>query len=252
MFYGIDETQQEEFQRALAIIRSIYPRNYVGDMLITLGRNMSFMDDPRFVAAVESQQPSVQQASLLWRLHVLCWCARNALRVEGDFVECGVYRGFMTAVAAEYLDFASQPRRWHLYDTFEGIPESQLDPGHFNPASYQDAALHAFVAARFAAYSNVQVHRGRVPEVLAGTAPARIAFLHLDMNSSKAEMGALEQLYDRLAPGAYLLLDDYGWFYYRDQMVAENAFFAARGVPVLELPTGQGLVVKPPDSPKAS
>ena len=245
MFYGMNDAQQKEFLQALAVIRQIYPRNFAGDMLIALARNMGFMDDARFVAAVEAQQPNAQEASLLWRLHVLCWCARSALRLEGDFVECGVYRGFMTAVAAQYLDFARRARRWHLYDTFEGIPVEQLDPGHGNPEAYRDPGLHRSVVERFAAFPNIEVHRGRVPDVLAGTAPSRIALLHLDMNSSKAEIGALEHLYDRLVPGACVLLDDYGWFYYRDQKLAEDAFFESRGVNVLELPTGQGLVFKP-------
>jgi len=245
MFYGMNDAQKQEFLQALAAIRQIYPRNFAGDMLIALAKNMGFMDDARFVAAVEAQQPNAQEASLLWRLHVLCWCGRNALRLEGDFVECGVYRGFMTAVTAQYLDFAKHSRRWYLYDTFEGIPAEQLDAGHGNPESYRDPGLHRSVVERFAAYPNIEVHRGRVPEVLADTAPPRIALLHLDMNSSKAEVGALERLYDRLVAGAYVLLDDYGWFYYRDQKIAEDAFFESRGVNVLELPTGQGLVIKP-------
>lgn len=248
MFYGMNDAQQQAFLQALAVIREIYPRNFAGDMLIALAKNMGFMDDPRFVAAVEAQQPNAQEASLLWRLHVLCWCAGNALRLEGDFVECGVYRGFMTAVAAQYLDFAVQPRRWHLYDTFEGIPGAQLDPGHVNPASYQEPGLYESVIRRFAAFPNVSVHRGSVPAVLTGTAPERIALLHLDMNSSKAELAALEALYDRLVPGAWIVLDDYGWLNYRSQKIAADAFFGARGVAVLELPTGQGLAVKPPSS----
>jgi hypothetical protein len=245
MFYWMSEAQKEDFLRALATIRGIYPRNFVGDMLITVDRNMGFMDDPGFLAAVDAEQPNAQEVSLLWRLHVLCWCARNALRLEGDFVECGVFRGFMTAVAARYLDFAARPRRWHLYDTFEGIPQEQLDPGHSNPSGYREAGLHESVVRRFAAYPNIEIHRGRVPEALAGSAPARIAFLHLDMNSSRAEVGALQLLYDRLLPGAFLLLDDYGWYAYREQKLAEDAFFEKRGVGVLELPTGQGLLVKP-------
>jgi hypothetical protein len=40
-----------------------------------------------------------------------------------------------------------------------------------------------------------------------------------------------------------VLLDDYGWYAYRAQKRAEDAFFAAQGYKVLELPTGQGLVV---------
>ena len=41
-----------------------------------------------------------------------------------------------------------------------------------------------------------------------------------------------------------IVLDDYGWSLYRAQKQAEDAFFAERGYLVLELPTGQGLVVK--------
>lgn len=245
MFYNLSEEQHQELQRALEIIRRVYPRHFAGDMLIALHKNMGFMEDPRFVAAVVDQQPDAQESSLLWRLHVLCWCARNALRLEGDFVECGVFRGFMTAVAAQYLDFGARRRRWHLYDTFEGIPQAHLDPGHVNPPQYQQAGLYESVVRRFAAYPNVEVHRGRVPEVLQGSAPRRIAFLHLDMNSSTAEIGALEILYERLVPGAFLLLDDYGWYSFRDQKAAEDPFFEKRGASVLEMPTGQGLVLKP-------
>lgn len=245
MFYGLNESQAQEFRQALDTVKRLYRRHFAGDMLVSLDRNMGFMEDPAFVAAVEAQRPDAQEASLLWRLHVLCWCAQNALGLDGDFVECGVYRGFSTAVAARYLDFGACPKTWHLYDTFAGIPADQLDAGHGNPAGYQDATLHAAVRRRFEGYPNIKVHQGRVPEVLRESAPGRVAFLHLDMNSSKAEVGALEVLYDRLAPGAYVVLDDYGWHAYRQQKIAEDAFFAARGCKVLELPTGQGMVMKP-------
>ena len=36
----------------------------------------------------------------------------------------------------------------------------------------------------------------------------------------------------------------YGWGFYRAQKEAADTFFAARGVPVIELPTGQGLAIK--------
>lgn len=54
----------------------------------------------------------------------------------------------------------------------------------------------------------------------------------------------MELLYDRITPGAIIVLDDYGWLGYRDQKLALDPFFEARGHKVLELPTGQGLVIK--------
>ena len=100
---------------------------------------------------------------------------------------------------------------------------------------------------RFAAWRNVVVTRGKVPDVLAETAPPCIAFLHVDMNNAQgrqAERGALEVLFDRISRGGMIVFDDYGWTGYRAQKLSADAFMRERGLAVLELPTGQGLVVK--------
>jgi len=233
----------EAFQRALQALRETSTYTYAADMLVTFDKNMSFYDDARFMAAFNGEVSNEQEASLVWRLHVLCWCAENALRREGDFVECGVYRAFSSRVATRYLDFARQPRQWYLYDTFAGIPQDQLNAGDINPPPYQDASLYEACRSRFAAFPNVHLIRGRVPEVLRERAPDKVAFLHLDMNSARAELGALEVLFERLSPGAFLLLDDYGWRFYREQKLALDAFVAGRGYRIVELPSGQGMLI---------
>jgi hypothetical protein len=244
MFYWVTEAQQQELAAALQAIARIYPRYFAMDMLITMGRNMGFLEDVPFMKAVNEEARSDQDRSLIWRLHLLCWCAMNALKLDGDFVECGVYRGFSTAVVAKYIRFAEQRRKWYLYDTFAGIPADQLNRGHESPEPYAAPGVFESVCQRFSAYPNIEIVRGRVPEVLAQQAPASIAFMHLDLNSAAAEVGALERLYDRMVIGGYLVLDDYGWYAYRQQKIEEDPFFRSRGTSVLELPTGQGLVIK--------
>jgi hypothetical protein len=244
MFYWMTEAQQQELAAALQTITRIYPRYFAMDMLITMDRNMGFLEDAPFMQAINEEARSDQDRSLIWRLHVLCWCAMNALKLEGDFVECGVYQGFSTAVVAKYVRFGEQRREWYLYDTFAGIPEDQLNIGHENPQPYTAPGLFESARQRFAGYPNIHVVRGRVPEVLAQQSPAAIAFMHLDLNSAAAEVAALERLYDRLVVGGYLVLDDYGWYAYRQQKAEEDPFFRSRGTTVLELPTGQGLVIK--------
>jgi hypothetical protein len=88
------------------------------------------------------------------------------------------------------------------------------------------------------------VTQGRVPEILHEIAPEKIAFLHLDLNNASAELGALELLFDRVVPGGSIVFDDYGWHVYRAQKLAEDAFLNPRNYHVLELPTGQGLLIK--------
>jgi O-methyltransferase len=244
MFYGMDPARVGEFDAAIQKLWQIFPRHFSADMLITFSRNMGFLEDPEFLKAVELEARTDQDRSLVWRLHTLCWAAANALKLKGDFVECGVFHGFSTAVAAKYLDFGKQARTWYLYDTFSGIPTDQLDPGHVNPPSYVEPSIYDGVKRRFEGYPNIRVVRGRVPEVFSEAVPQSIAFMHLDMNSAAAEMGALEVLFERMVPGGFLVLDDYGWYVYRAQKLAEDPFFRRHGCPVLELPTGQGLVIK--------
>jgi hypothetical protein len=84
-----------------------------------------------------------------------------------------------------------------------------------------------------------------VPATLA-QAPDRVAYLSLDMNMAFPEIAAAEHFWPRLSPGGVVLLDDYNWTSHVNQKRAFDAFAAERGLRVLGLPTGQGLLVKPP------
>jgi hypothetical protein len=79
--------------------------------------------------------------------------------------------------------------------------------------------------------------------VLAERAPEKVAFLHLDLNSAVAEAAALEFFATRFSPGAFVLLDDYGWRGFRPQKLAADRFFGRLGKPIMELPTGQGVAM---------
>ncbi|WP_119459810.1 class I SAM-dependent methyltransferase [Rhodospirillaceae bacterium SYSU D60014] len=212
---------------------------FAGDNLFTFSRNLSFLDDDAFMDAFrKSARTDIEQA-VIWRTYVLAWAARRGVNIDGDFVECGCYKGVSARILADYLDLQATGKAFYLYDLFEH--SSDMDHGAMPE---HGAGLYEQVVARFVDLPNVHVTKGSVPEVLVEKSPEKIAFLHVDMNSATAELGALETLFDRVSPGASIVLDDYGWAFYRDQKVREDAFFAARGYQVLELPTGQGLVIK--------
>ena len=85
-----------------------------------------------------------------------------------------------------------------------------------------------------------------MPDSFAQACPREIAFLHLDLNSSTAETAALEALFDRVSPVGVIVFDDYGWTGYESQHNAANAFAEKREHMILELATGQGLLIKRP------
>jgi hypothetical protein len=196
---------------------------------------------------VEKYSTLLPLANWHWNLSVAKWCVETALKLDGDLVELGVFKGHTTAFVAEYVDFAQRAKHWYLYDTFAGIPVEDMNNEAWierNEISYANSYSYEEVADRFKHYQNIHVIKGRVPDVFKDSPPpAKIAFLHVDLNSAKAEVAALEYMFDAVVPGGIILFDDYGWKVCDEQHQAINDWAKQQDISVLELPTGQGLLV---------
>ena len=212
---------------------------FTGDQLFTFGRNLSFLSDHEFMAAFEKNAKNPIEKAIIWRTAVLAWAARHAMHLDGDFIECACYKGTTAKIICDVVDFEKSNKKYYLYDLFEHDPSM---PHH--AMAEHSKELYAKTQARFADYPNVIVSAGKVPDILHEVAPEKISFMHIDLNNAPAEIGALEVLFERMVPGAILVLDDYGWIGYGAQKIAEDPWLAERGYLVLELPTGQGLVFK--------
>ncbi|HTI66466.1 MAG TPA: TylF/MycF/NovP-related O-methyltransferase [Caulobacteraceae bacterium] len=222
---------------------------FVSHGLATWLKTHSFLGDQRFMELAARHAHLLPLANWHWNLQTVLWALRQVQGLEGDFVELGVFRGHTTLFCAEYLGFAGWSKRWWLYDTFAGVPEDQLDPGWaknnalaYNPSTF----TFEEVRDRFAHIPNIEVIKGRAPEILDERAPAAISFIHMDLNNATAEIAALDKLFDRLTPGGIIVFDDYVWVTAQAQYRAEKAWFGERGLVVMELPTGQGVFVKGP------
>lgn len=242
MFYRkLTAEQFAIFEQSLNGILHGYGQDnvFIGDNLITLDRHVGFASDPDFMAAFNAEANSVATHALIWRLHTLCWAAQQAMDLDGDFVECGVYEGFSSAVVARYVDFGAFQKQFWLYDLFDHGAQTS---GVVMPA--HGAGLVERVIKRFAAYPNIRVIKGFLPTSFEQGAPERIAYMHLDLNDVAAEFAALDVLFDRITPGGVLVLDDYGWKSYPGQKESADRFARSKGHAILELPTGQGLLIK--------
>jgi O-methyltransferase len=225
-----------------AVAKALQPNRagahaFLADDLLAWFRTLGFLDEPQFVQACGEHASDPVIRARIWRVHTLCWAARSCLGIEGDYVDLGCYDGKTVEIIARYLGFAQQGRRYYVYDLFDNPPEEARKVAH-------GPGLQGPVEDRLRGFGDIRVVGGRLPESLEAAMPARIAFAQLDLNSADAELACLERLFERLSPGAILVLDDYGFVRYRESHAREKAFFGARSTPVLELPTGQGLVVK--------
>jgi hypothetical protein len=221
--------------------------------------NHEFMNDPDFQAAYARGVLATQlDYGWHWRVHTGLWAAKCASKLQGDFVECGVAKGFLSSSIMKYLDWDSTGRIFYLLDTFSGIDERYVTPAELEGgvlAANKDQIAKGLyptapdlVVQNFSEWQNVKIIVGPVPETLDQIGATSIAYLHLDMNCAPPEIAAISHLWSRLVPGAFILLDDYAYYGYRQQKLAMDEFAKSKQIQVLSLPTGQGLMIRPPDA----
>jgi O-methyltransferase len=171
--------------------------------------------------------------------------------IEGDFVECGVWRGGNSLVAADVFDRMMTKKRVYLFDTFAGMTEpAEIDerigvPHASHPTfvanqrkSHNEwcyAPLEE-VAATFrkrGLLNRAQFIKGDVTRTLDDDEhlPTKIAVLRLDTDWYASTRKELETLWPRLQPGGVLMIDDYG--YWRGSKEAVDEYFAGPHKPYL-------------------
>ncbi len=222
---------------------------------LTSIHNHEFMQDPRFVAAYARGVSAVgQDYQWHWRVHIGLWAAQTAARLPGDFVECGVNRGFLGSSIMALLNWDTLGKQFYLLDTFRGVDprflsQEDVEQGVLEKsAELIDSGFYSTdstkVRQNFAEWRHVSIIEGAVPDTLPLVKAEQVAFLHIDMNCAAPEIAALEYFWDRLVTGAPVLLDDYAFAGYRHQKLAMDELAAALAVAIASLPTGQGLLIK--------
>jgi hypothetical protein len=207
--------------------------------------NADFLAEESFrrsYGAALERQPGTE---MRWRTHVALWAGHQAIRLAGDFVECGVNRAFLSSAIMTSLDFAQhRDRHFYLFDTFDGLAPQWIGPedkaAHWN--EYED--VYEDVARAFQNYPNVTLVRGAVPATLPGAGVEKVAYLSIDMNCAAPEIEALRFFWPKMVVGGLVLLDDYGWAGHEAQKRGADEFADSVGARILCLPTGQGLLIK--------
>lgn len=177
------------------------------------------------------------------RCYVLYCLARQAGHVGGDFWECGVYKGGTAAMLAALLHDAAPAKRLHLFDTFEGMPETDAQKDLHKKGDFSDTSLAA-VKAYLGEGDRVVFHPGFIPSTFSGLEAEHIAFAHVDVDIYRSIMDCLDFIWPRLSSGGVVVFDDYGFPTCPGARQAVDTFFATRQEVPLCLATGQAIVWK--------
>lgn len=177
------------------------------------------------------------------RCHVLYTLLLQALRIPGDIWECGVYKGGTAAMLAALLADKGKSRRLFLFDTFEGMPETDAAEDLHKKGDFADTSVEAVTA--YVGHGDLcVVRKGFIPETFAGLEPAQIALAHIDVDIYQSIIDCLVFIWPRLSFGGFVVFDDYGFSSCPGARAAVDTFFRDKACVPLCLPTGQAVVFK--------
>jgi O-methyltransferase len=188
------------------------------------------------------------------RLFATIMACRHVVQagVPGDFVECGVWRGTNSIIAASVFENLRSDKVVWCFDTFAGMTApTEVDVNYRGErasikfektrhAAHTDwcyAAL-AEVKANFAGAGvlteRVNFIEGDVAKTLAEprNLPKAVSVLRLDTDWYESTRAELEALYPLLSPGGILIIDDYG--HWGGARKAVDEYFAKGGRPFLQ------------------
>ena len=171
-----------------------------------------------------SLTPLVRRWNLIKSLHYI-----NQNKLEGDIVECGIWRGGNLFLAKKIQDlyYKNIKRTFYGYDTFEGMPEPSVYDGEkvvqiyknflkkgerWTEASLDD--VENSIKKLFLSLDDFNLVKGKVEDTLINkkNLSSKISLLRLDTDFYESTKVELEILYPLLVQKGVLIIDDYGDF----------------------------------------
>jgi len=149
-------------------------------------------------------------------------------RIEGDFVECGTWRGGLAALMVDKIKSNSVEKQLWIYDTFQGMVEPSTADGNtaideFNSKKISNSDYSNWCRATLDLVKNTisQVDEnfdeytkfivGKVEDTLLEkqNIPNKISILRLDTDWYESTKIEFEVLYPLVCVGGIIIVDDY-------------------------------------------
>jgi O-methyltransferase len=200
------------------------------------------------------------------RIAALADATRHVVRakIPGAMVECGVWRGGSMMVVARTLLEEGETRDLYLFDTYAGMTApTGLDVDHSGiPAQVQFDQTKADEGSEWCfasledvrhnllstGYPEEKVHfvKGDVLDTLPHDGLGPIAILRLDTDWYESTLHELRNLYPKVSPQGFLIIDDFG--YWQGCRKAVEEYFVEAGPFLSIIDEWSRLAIKPASS----
>lgn len=172
--------------------------------------------------------------------------------IEGDILECGVWKGGSMLTVAKVLSMHGDiNRRLFMYDTFEGMSEptgedksaeEESAAGMLKKEDRENDAAGVWAYSpldevkttmQLSEYKTSLIHyiKGKVEDTIPDTMPSKIALLRLVTDWYESTRHELIHLFPLLVKGGVLIIDDYG--FWKGARKAADEYFAENKIQIL-------------------
>lgn len=161
--------------------------------------------------------------------------------ISGVFAELGVYKGD----SAYILHLMDPSREFHLFDTFEGFTNKDLEietgkASNYTKHNFADTSIEQ-VKEKLSSDKFI-FHKGYFPETTDNFKDIQFALVNMDADLYNPTKAGLQFFYPRLVPGGVIIVHDYNpdW---PGIMKAVDDFAATIAEPIVPLPDQDSTVM---------
>lgn len=182
------------------------------------------------------------------RKYVLYGIAKSISSINGDIVECGVFRGHSSFLMLHANK--DNNKKFYGFDSFEGLSQPEEIDKVKNNFSFSwkknDLSVPQQIAEKnLKDFKNrYKLFKGWIPDRFNEVANKRFSLVHIDVDLYQPTFDSISFFWERLNIGGALVCDDYGFETCPGAYKAMNDFFKSKQLEIIHLTTGQGLVFK--------
>lgn len=206
-----------------------------------------WMDDADFLAALDQARHNTMVDH--YRIFELWQLVEQAIRLPGDILEVGVWRGGTGCIMAKRAAMLGSPATIFLCDTFAGVVKAGERDTRYSGGEHADTSFETVQDLGAAmGLSNIALLAGIFPDDTADrVADRRFSLCHIDVDVYDSARDVLEWVWPRMPVGGVVVYDDYGFDTCSGITRLVNDRFGQAGSLTLYNLNGHAVVVKTAD-----
>lgn len=202
---------QKIIKRRLFLLRE-YLREIINDFITTKIEAIVFYfvlkshdsKNKKIINLINPIKKDLRQSLWGFEYFQLYTLVKKTEKAHGDIAEVGVYEGSSAKIICE-----TTKKRVHLFDTFEGLPESGPEdyPGKRFKGNYK--ASYDNVKKNLRKYKNAILYKGLFPLTSKPIKNKKFSLVHLDADLYESTSKSLKFFYPRMSKGGVIICHDY-------------------------------------------